>query len=252
MRNTAEKIFLLALVCLFAPFALSAADAKKTAAPKPELSLGTWHYGVFLGKVRLGTAHVSLSFENGQYLSSSNMTMQRGDGAVVCVMNEIEKEKADFTPVSYFSSTTIISGTKESRALINATFADGVVTIKDAEGEHTVTVKGKFYITPNVLAVKMEKEGLKPGALYKVMVYDPTVDEEKAVEMTEKVIGPEVVDLPSGGKSKLVHTVQTLGPLKNIHNYLDERKIPVRTSMTMLNQTIDLMLEGYDAPKGKK
>ena len=78
------------------------------------------------------------------------------------------------------------------------------------------------------------------------------IDEEKPLEMTEKVIGTELIDLSTGGKAKLLHTVQTFGPLKNIHNYFDERNFAVRTTMTMLNQTIDLLLEGYDLPKGKK
>ena len=247
--NAAAKAALLALAVFFSGvFAVHAAAPAKDASVLP---LGTWHYGVFMGKTRMGTAHVGLEFDGREYLSTSNMTMQRGNGEVVCVMSESERETASFAPLSYSSSTIIISGSKESRALLKISFSGNDVTIDDGQEKRTVKVEGAFRITPNELSSKMTKEGLKPGSVHKAFIYDPSVDEDKPVEMTETVIGPETVELPTG-KAVLTHTVQSFGPLKNIHNYIDARGFTVRTTMIILNQTIDLVLEAYDLPKGKK
>jgi hypothetical protein len=245
-----------ALLCALVLFSAAQAaepkeKSKASVAPHSELPLGSWRYGVFAGKLRMGTANVSLTFDDGVYVSTSNMTMQRDNGALVCVMSETEKENASFSPISYFSSTTIITESKESRALVRASFKDGVVEIDDGEEKRSFRINGAFQITPNRLSVLMMRDGLKTGAVFKGMVYDPTIDEEKALEMTEKVIGPELVDLPTG-KASLTHTVQSYGPLKNIHTWIDARGFTVRTSISILNQTIDLVLESYDAPKAKK
>ena len=217
MNATAKLAALLCAISLFLPAAAGAESHVRKPGVQPALPLGTWHYGVFVGKTRLGTADVSLSFDGAVYVSSSVMTMQRDNGAVVCVMSETEKETAGFAPVSYSSSTIIISGSKESRALLKATFRNGEADIDDGQEKRTIKIEGPFHITPNVLAAKMTREGLKPGNVSRAMIYDPTVDEEKPVEMTDTVVGQELVELPSG-KARLTHTSQTFGPLKNIHN----------------------------------
>jgi hypothetical protein len=256
---SSKAVLLLTLIfpssVLFSSSILSAEEGKKTSlnevASKSLLPLGTWHYGIYAGTIRLGTAHSSLSFEKGRYISVNDMVMQRDNGALVCIMKENYVETDSFVPVSYFSLTTIISGDKESHSRVSASFSKGTVALKDDSGERSYAIEGDFYITPNVIAVRMDREGMKSGSEYTVRIYDPSVDEEKALEMKEKIIGSELVALPKG-KAQLIHTVQSYGPLKNINNYLDDQKTVVRTTLSMLNMTIDLVLEGYDTPKGIK
>lgn len=236
-------------LCLM-PFFLSAPARSADKADAVQIPLGSWHYGIYLVGKRIGTADTSTVFENGNYQSGTSMAIEKNNKEQIFLVREAAVETADFAPVSYSYSTTIVSGSRISRMTLGASFNNGTVTLKDADGERTVKLDGAFSISANIYSLKLLCAGLKPGTEIKGKIYDPTTDEETLLDMSEKVVGTETVTLPSG-KINLIHTVMTVGAVRNIHNYMDARGVVYKTSLSMMNQNIDLLLESSSPAKAK-
>jgi hypothetical protein len=211
--------------------------------------LGTWNYGVFIGKNRIGTSSSAITFAADQYVSTMDMTIRVSDAIVTT--REVTKETSSFTPVSYFSSTTSILKDAVTRDLINADITDGKVTLKRAGETKEYEFKEPFIISGNILLAGLLKGKLAKDLEIKGRTYSPAFDEESLISVSEKVIGRESVALPSG-KKDLIHTIQSLGPIRNIHNYMDSKGTVYKTSISMLNMTLDLILESYQEGKPGK
>ncbi|HEY1405596.1 MAG TPA: hypothetical protein VF857_03215 [Spirochaetota bacterium] len=239
-----RKIF--PLVLFFAVCGAVLANEATPAPVKPELSLGTWQYGVYLGKNRVGIAYVTLAFEGGLYVSKLEMTLRMGDPIVTT--KEVTKETITFNPVSFSSSNVVVLKDNVSRDLVTAEFVKNVVKLKHGKEEKTVSLNGDFVVSGNALTSALIRNKFAKGFEAKSMVYDPTIDEDTTVPVSEKVIGKETVDLPSG-KMELIHTVQAIGPVRSINNWVDQQGTSYKTSIEMLNSTIDLYLEQKSGDK---
>lgn len=237
-----RKIFSAAFIFLF-----SAALFPQSA--RNSVPLGTWNYGVFIGKTRVGTASSNIEFKNNQYISTMDMTMKVGDAIVTT--REMTKETESFAPVSYFSSTSSILKNAVTRDLINAEFTGGKITLKRAGETKELEFKESFCISGNILLAGLLKGKLAKDLEVKGRTYSPSFDEESLISISEKVAGKESVAMPSG-KMDLVHTVQTLGPIRSIHNYMDAKGTVHKTSITMMNMTLDLILESFKEGKPGK
>jgi hypothetical protein len=214
--------------------------AQDKKAVKSEITPGNWLYGVYLGKTRIGSANVVIRIDEDIIVSTLEMTLTMGE--TIITTKEVSKENTDFTPISFWSSNVMVLKDKLSREIVSAICNKGVVTLKHGDEERTVTIKGNFVVSGNKLSAILSKAKYAKGFEAKTMLYDPTIDEDVAVLVSDKVIGKEVVDLP-GGKMELIHTVQAIGPLRNIHNYVTPDGTAYKTTIPMLNTSVDMILE---------
>jgi hypothetical protein len=226
------------LACLIISGGLIAQDSPVE--QQSELPLGTWQYGVFMGKNRIGSAYITLKFEKGFYESTFEMTLRMSDPIVTT--KETTRETRNFFPVSFSSSNVVVLKDRVTRDLVSATFLRNTVKLKRSGEEREVTIEGDFHVSGNFLTAQLLRAKYAAGFEAKGLIYDPTIEEEKAVPVAEKVIGKEIVVLPSG-KCELIHTIQTIGPVRNIHNYSDGSGVSYKTTIAMLNTEIDLVLE---------
>jgi hypothetical protein len=220
--------------------------SQTASAPVP---LGTWNYGVFVGKNRIGSAASVVSFSSGQYVSTMDMTIKIAEAIVMT--SETAKESQTFAPISYSSSTSSVLKDTVTRDIISAEFSGGKITLKRAGETKQYEFKEPFVISGNILIAGLLKGKLANNLEMKGMTYSPGYEEESLIPVSEKVIGKESVTLPSG-KKDLIHTVQTMGPIRNIHNYMDSKGNVYKTSISMLNMTLDLILESYQEGKPGK
>jgi len=215
---------------------------------KSDLTLGTWQYGVYLGKSKVGNAYITLVFEEGLYVSKLEMTLRFGDPIITT--KEVTKEKPDFTPVSFSSSNVVVLKDNVTRDLVTAEIDGKNISLKHGKETRTVVIDGRFVVSGNILTHALIKKGFPSGHEEKAMVYDPTIDEDAAVPVSEKVIGKETVDLPRG-KMKLFHTVQSIGPMRSINNWVDAEGTTYKTTIEMMNSQIDMYLENKIPAKSK-
>ncbi|HNX57761.1 MAG TPA: hypothetical protein PKK43_01585 [Spirochaetota bacterium] len=243
-----KKIILGCVISIFAcvagfPDGVSSPDTKMV------LPLGTWQYGVYIGKDKIGNAFVTLAVEDGLYVSKLEMTIRFGDPIVTT--REVTKEKLDFTPVSFSSSNVVVLKDNVTRDLVSAEINGKNISLKRGkDAAKTVTIEGPFVVSGNILTCALVNKKFAVGVEEKAMVYDPTIDEDAVVPVSEKVLGKETVDLPSGRRS-LFHTVQSIGPLRSINNWVDEKGVSYKTTIDMLNSKIDMYLENKLPPKSK-
>ncbi|MGL4369673.1 MAG: hypothetical protein ACRCUT_08375, partial [Spirochaetota bacterium] len=96
-KKSLSAAFLLCALMILVP-AQAQNPPLKEAAPLP-VPLGSWHYGIYLGGQRIGTADISVSFENGIYQSVNNMAIEKNNKEQVYVMTETVRETASCVPV---------------------------------------------------------------------------------------------------------------------------------------------------------
>jgi hypothetical protein len=238
-----KKIYITSLVLLIFVTGLGAQDKKPA---KSEITPGNWLYGVYLGKTKIGSANVVIRIDEGIIVTTTEMSLNMGE--VLVTTKEISKENIDYTPVSFWSSNVMVLKDKLTREIVSATFNKGVVTLTRGKDERIINIEGSFVVSGNKLTSILSKAKYAKDFEAKVKLYDPTIDEDSTVTITDKVIGKEMVDLP-GGKMELIHTVQAIGPLRNIHNYVNADGTAYKMTIPMLNTSIDMILERKPADK---
>lgn len=249
MTSGIKAILLVTILCI--PLTLSADESRITSPTdgiKLDVPLGTWIYGVWLGKNRVGTANTTTSFAEGMYTSTVEMTVKLD--ATIVTTTEITKETITYNPVSYFCSTTVILKDKVTRELVTVDFQKDIAHLKRGDETKTITLNDNFIISGNKFTAELLKSKFLKNTELKAFVYDPSFDEDALISVSEKVIGKEMVNLPKE-KIELTHLVETLGPVKSIQNYVDAQGTVYKTSISMLNSTIDLILESRGVEKKK-
>jgi hypothetical protein len=249
MTSGIKAFALLLLLCL--PLTLSAVEPANSPAPdiiKLDVPLGTWIYGVWLDGKRIGTATATTSFAQELYTSTLDMTVRTNE--TIVTTSEITKETITYNPVSYFCSTTVILKDKVNRELITAEFQKETILLKRGNDAKTVTLKGDFVISGNKFTAKLLKSKFPVNTEMNAFAYDPTLDEDTLVSISEKVLGKEMVTLPKG-KMELFHLVESFGPVKSIHSYIDAEGTTHKTTISMLNSTLELLLESRGVGKKK-
>jgi hypothetical protein len=238
-----KKIVILLAAVLFVNASLSLSFAQKKNVTLP---LGIWKYGIYIGKNRVGTTISEIKNSSGQIISILDMTIKVSEAIITT--RELTKETDQYVPVSYFSSTTAILNDKVTRDIISADFNGEKIKLTHEKKEKELTIKDKYYISGNYMLVSLLNSKLVKGATVKAMTYSPSYDEDELIAVSETVLGRETVQLPSGNR-ELFHTQQTIGPIKSINNYMDADGTVYKTTFSMLNMQLDLILESHEALK---
>jgi hypothetical protein len=241
-----KKIIILLAAVLFINTSLSLSFAQNKTVTLP---LGIWKYGVFIGKNRIGTATSEIKNASGQIISILDMTIKVSEAIITT--RELTKETDQFAPVSYFSSTTAVLNDRVTRDIISAEFNGEKVKLTHEKKEKELTFKDKYYISGNFMLVTLLNGKLVKGSTVKTLTYSPSYEEDELITISETVIGKETVQLPSGSR-ELFHTQQSIGPIKSIHNYMDTDGTVYKTTVSMLNMQLDLILESKEAPKARQ
>jgi hypothetical protein len=222
---------LLLLVVILAASCRSRIDAIPT---------GTWKYRLLVNGAEIGSAVISNELKNGLYVSTTEMAMDAG--YIRNSTRQIITETADFKPVKLeVYNVTEQDGQKNEMVTI-ATFSGNRVNLDTAATRSTITIEKPFILEGNYFMQELIKRKFKEGTVLKNHVYEPSVDVEEPMLVMLKVLGREKV--PINGKNKnLIHLGYSIENLKNIDLWMDEEGVTQKTTIVMLNNKLELILQ---------
>lgn len=199
---------------------------------------GEWTYTLFVNDVPVGTAKASNCIVDKQYIIRSELRMEVGD--VTNIARQTIVETLDFKPVRYESHNSIISSGETQEIDTVATFDGRKVTLTADNSSASLTLPRDFMLDGNYFFSQLIEGKFKEGLTLTSNIYDPTIEQESLIPVTITVIGIERIDV--GGESRrLIHLTESIGNVKSIDLYLDERGIMIKTVIRMLNTAIVLI-----------
>lgn len=243
MKNSSRiKILFLCGVFLFSLPLLSkeTQDAPQKEVTQIKIPTGNWQYSVFIKGQRIGSAYTSTKIENGIIISTVEMVLKMGES--VLTTKDIIKETTQFEPISKWHNQTVVLADKVTRTICEAVFDKNKVTVTHNKNVKEVTIDGKFYLSDVHFLAEAIKNKFEEDFTLEDLIYEPTIDDEKPIKITERITGKESVDI-SGKQMNLIHSVISMGPVKNIHNYIDSNGIVYKTSISVGDMTMDIILE---------
>jgi hypothetical protein len=201
---------------------------------------GRWEYLVFLNGVRIGTSTVASGIDNGNFVSTSDMTLSMG--TVATSMKQVVTETRSFEPVKCEVYQTVKNGEQVSSMDTVAEFSGSSVTVRTAGMVQTHRIEGPFKLDGNYFYSELSKKGFAKGTSIQARIYHPSIESASAFSVTCTVLGRETVQVR--GKSRSLHHVAFfMESVKQADYYINDDGVAEKISQQFMNNAIELVLK---------
>jgi hypothetical protein len=229
-----QKISTFLLIILSILYILQCTNKKK------DENIGEWKYKIFINGNNAGIAIVKISTNGDNYIHELEMETTTGD-----IKNTSRKklvETKDYKPVSLEIINKIISNNdiQEIKTIVNAK-EDGVDVISD-NNRFFVPIERPFIFDGLYHTAELKKIRFKKGDLIKSRIFDPQIENESSVILNTAVSGKKKFTIRDK-EIELFHVLQFINNLKAIEMYMDSRGTIYKSKTTMLNYTMEMILE---------
>ncbi len=204
------------------------------------IPVGTWDYDILINGVDAGEARTSVRADKNRYVSVSYMTIEAGE--VVNSYTQTLTETVDFKPVSLKIENRVIHGSKTENIDTVAVFKDNTVTLTAGGSTRTITIDKPFVLDGAIYMSELVRRKFRKGTEISFSVYEPTVETEEPISVKLLVLGEKQVEI-NGESRTLVHVVESIAGIKNIDIYVDDEGITHKAVITMLNNSLELVLK---------
>ncbi|HOM87163.1 MAG TPA: hypothetical protein PLH80_06495 [Spirochaetota bacterium] len=203
-----------------------------------EIPVGTWEYDLLVNGVQLGSATISNKVEDNHYVYSFDLTMGNGQTQ----SNDVIVETLDCKPVK-LEKHTYINAPAQQRLDIIAECNGKQITLTENNNKTVIVLDKDYILDGNYFLYQLIKNKFKEGRTIRHNVYDPSIEREDAIPVTITLVGKETIAINSI-PYRAWRVDQSIGKIKNIIVYLDDKGVVLKTSISMLNMKLDVIRKG--------
>lgn len=218
----------------------SAPVAQKPAGGAFEIPYGTYRYDMTVNGNPAGLNTVTVKNDNGRMITESVSTIEW-----MGVRNSIAQrviETADGRAIESETTVTVKRGSFETKTITRAKAHGNEIRINDDGLERSVVVNGNYSFSEGATMPILAAQGFAPGSVAKVTLFDPVLNPEGPVTLTEKITGRQKMDW-RGKKLDLIRSVIDLDGTLAMTQYFDERGVAYIIEHEIMNLKFRMVLQ---------
>lgn len=203
-----------------------------------EVPVGTWNYDLLVNDVKMGHAVISNTINNEHYIYTFNLSI----GNDTTYSRYTITETLDCQPVRLEKQTLIQQETTHSKINIIAEPKGKTITLFEDNRKSTITLEDDFIFDGNYFLHQLIRSNFKKGTTIQHNIYDPSIEREAVIPVTMTLEDTETISVNSV-LHKAWRVNQSIGNIKNIIIYLNDKGVVLKSSITMLNLKMDIILK---------
>ena len=201
--------------------------------------LGTWNYTLLMNGVEIGRAVMSNRISDNNYVSTTEMEIN--SGGFRNFSKQIITETMNFIPVKAESHNKTVNGGVHEASVI-AEFSGNEVAVERNGIKIRITLKKPFFLDGGFFLSELVKKKFAVGAEIKTFIYEPSMEIEEPIPVRVKVLGRSGVTV-NGKNRSLLHVIESMENHKFVDSYLDDKGVPQKITIAMLNSRIELVIQ---------
>ncbi|MDY6935114.1 MAG: hypothetical protein SVZ03_12945 [Spirochaetota bacterium] len=208
------------------------------------IPIGKWSYRLLVNNVEMGSALISNSIVEGNYISTSELKFSTGN--ITNTNKQIITETKEFKPVKLQTHNKTLTGDNVYETITVSVFNDRNVDVKITTGKEKTTNNAKItlgkdsILDGNFFLSKLIEGKFKSGLEIEANIYDPSIELEEPIITKVKVIGLKNIEV-DGKDERLIHISQSIENIKSIDFFIDSAGIMRKGVIEMLNIRIELI-----------